>query len=166
MNRKTAWAAMAAVLSVLAVLVTPTPASAAVAVNRFRNYATGQCLDYYADRGLYTTGCNSGKFQEWIWNNTPGIATPMRQEASDWCLTVTGDYDWVPFMAPCDSSWGARQQWYVSPSPSDGGIPFIRSVLMLGGDVAMCLSYVNNAVKMEGCGSGIPRQRWVVLKAI
>lgn len=171
MNRKTARAALAVILSVLAVLVTPTPASAdGVVLTRFKNYDTHWCLDYYAakhpgdDNDVYATGCNSGDFQKWYWNNTPGIATPMRQEQSDLCLTMWPNPDvddYSVFMRPCDfKTYGKMQRWYVA-FPADGGPAFIKNA----GNTTRCLSlpdYISDTVFIFTCANGRPEMRWNV----
>ncbi|MBA2949599.1 RICIN domain-containing protein [Streptomyces himalayensis] len=160
MNRKTAWAAITAVLSVLAVLVTPTPASADVKVNSFKNYGTTWCLDYYAARGVYATDCNSGKFQQWIWNNDRTRATPMRQVQSDLCLTLRNPDEKV-VMAPCDLSiWGPRQLWWVTYPAGGANSPFIKSAYI----PEWCLHSFWDSVAVEECaGSGDLFERWAVL---
>ncbi|MBA4866683.1 ricin-type beta-trefoil lectin domain protein [Streptomyces sp. PSKA54] len=168
MNRKTAWAALAAVLSVLAVLVTPTSASAdnPVVLTGFKNYGNTYCLDYYAARAqgddldVYTTGCNSGDFQKWYWNKTPGTATLMRQKQSNLCLTMwpnSGSYS--VYMRPCDfETYGYMQRWYVA-YPSGGGIPFIKNALHP--DECLINGW-QNSVGIWPCENGNGDMRWSV----
>ncbi|WP_307659193.1 ricin-type beta-trefoil lectin domain protein [Streptomyces sp. V1I1] len=135
-------------------------------VTRFRNYQDGWCLDYYAarkegdDNDVYATGCNSGDFQKWCWNNTPRTATPMRQEQSDLCLTLWPNGSrYSVYMRRCDfQTFGYMQRWYVA-FPADGGPAFIRNAAHTN----LCLSlptYIDSTIFIYTCTNGHPEMRW------
>lgn len=151
MNRRAMGTVLAAVL--IALVAPTTPASAAVVANRFESYYnTGECLDYSGTQGVYTTKCNTGPYQQWIWNNGDGVATPMRQVATDKCLATNAGGDL--YMATCNSN-DPLQRWYVTPRP---GIPFLKSAALN----YQCVTEWPESVTLDVCETGIKRQRWIV----
>lgn len=79
------------------------PANAATASMTYRHlesYAdTGECLDYRADYGPYTTGCNQGPYQTWLMATDPETAGELRQDAGDrLCLVARNG---IPVMRTC-----------------------------------------------------------------
>ncbi|MGW5276924.1 ricin-type beta-trefoil lectin domain protein [Streptomyces sp. NPDC004044] len=43
----------------------------------------GECLDYRADYGPYTTGCNDGAYQTWLMTTELETLTELRQNVGD-----------------------------------------------------------------------------------
>ncbi|WP_067284976.1 RICIN domain-containing protein [Streptomyces jeddahensis] len=152
-------------MAALGTLVATSSSASAYGVKTsyFQNYDPEVgCLDYRSDVGVYTTRCNLGEYQQWIWNNTPGIATPMRQVATQKCLELKESMSggWYPGMSTCDSTdrW---QRWYVR-YPSRGGIPFIVSAAV----EEQCLQGLGDGDRVTAtwhCVSDKPRVRWRVL---
>ncbi|MFJ2605667.1 RICIN domain-containing protein [Streptomyces sp. NPDC091279] len=136
----------------LAVGLSGTPASAASATNRFENQAEHlKCLDYRADWGVYVTGCNSGAYQKWTWNNTSGRATALRQVATRACLTVRGG---KVAMKPCASADRAAL-WKVVRSSAGAQIKNNANGTCLG-------RMANDHVNVARCTGGTS-QRWKIL---
>jgi hypothetical protein len=57
--------AVVAGLAALTAWLALTPSPAQASVRKYKNLATGFCLDSNTRRQLYTHGCNKGAFQKW-----------------------------------------------------------------------------------------------------
>ena len=150
-----AWNRLAAVGTgmVLAAGLTSTPASAAPVTTRFENQvAPLKCLDYYAARGIYLTSCNSGDFQEWIWNNDPDSVTALRQVASRLCLTLRNDQ---LAMKPCAAADEAAR-WFITSSTPGGRM--IQNTVS-----GKCLARMGDEFVSTAACIGGPSQRWKIL---
>jgi hypothetical protein len=57
--------AVVAGLAALTAWLALTPSPAQASVRKYKNLATGFCLDSNTARRLYTHACNGGSFQKW-----------------------------------------------------------------------------------------------------
>ncbi|MET9686326.1 RICIN domain-containing protein [Streptomyces coeruleorubidus] len=63
------------------------PASARSDYFASKNIATGRCLDYRSDYGIYATGCNGGAYQAWLMDETASLSK-VQQKATGLCLVA------------------------------------------------------------------------------
>lgn len=92
MTRKAVASLVVSALISMITVVTASPASASVFTNRFRAAGTTLCLDGYATRpvsDIYVTGCNTGPFQRWRWDNV-GETWMQSQAAGTTCMQQAG----------------------------------------------------------------------------
>ncbi|WP_433452500.1 RICIN domain-containing protein [Streptomyces sp. CA-142005] len=100
-----------------------TSASATSQYVHFQNLATGHCLDYAADKGVYATGCNGGGYQTWLINSQTFQLTELRQNAGDrLCLVARNG---AATMRQCLSDDKAAL-WVMAPTRS--GFELINNV--------------------------------------
>jgi len=115
--RRTATATLAVGMSVGALFMATTPASAYVGENFLRNWETGRCLDADGTGSIYTLPCQSGNaYQTWepIYHHHNGSdVVQIKNKATGRCLHVNGHgaltTEW------CNDPWGvsANQQFYA-----------------------------------------------------
>ncbi|MFI6730531.1 RICIN domain-containing protein [Streptomyces sp. R-74717] len=136
----------------LAVGLSNTPASAVPRSSVFVNQAQPvKCLDFRADYGPYTFGCNYGDYQTWYWNDDYEY-TALRQKATGLCLTLRNGQ---LTMKPCAAADQAAF-WNVTNSPSGALIKNAVSHKCLARTAT-----VNDLVSTATCTGG-SSQRWFI----
>lgn len=157
MRRKKPLAVVVSVLSAVMMLLSITPASAAVIASSFRNFRDGTCLDFRQDRGVYAITCNGGNYQKWIWN-THNAPTPIKQVATDKCLEVH-PASGVLTAGDCDTSREPGQWWLVTPH-GGGQIPFLKNNLK-----KHCVLTVGGSdVEIDVCREDHGEMRWRIIQ--
>ncbi|MFI6875407.1 RICIN domain-containing protein [Streptomyces sp. NPDC050400] len=136
--------------AVLAWGLSTTTANAASIYVHFKNKATGHCLDYRADYGVYATDCNNSGYQTWLINATTFELSAMRQNAGDrLCLVARNG---AATMKPCLASDPAAL-WVLAPTTV--GFELINNV------TDTCLGEGADAkhlVKLVTCSGGNSQQ--------
>jgi len=93
--RRSATATLAVGMSVGALFMATTPASAYVGENFLRNWETGRCLDADNSGSIYTLPCQSGNaYQTWqpvYLRHTSADEVQIRNKATGRCLHVNGN---------------------------------------------------------------------------
>ncbi|MFD4032629.1 ricin-type beta-trefoil lectin domain protein [Streptomyces sp. NPDC058637] len=114
-------------------------------------YNLGECLDYRADYGPYTTGCNGGAYQTWLMVDAYETLTEIRQNVGDrLCLVARNGQ---PTMRPCLANDPAAL-WTVHSINSPAGEQLINNA------TKTCLVAGSGAihrVSLNTCGSGLSR---------
>lgn len=128
-------------------IVAASPASATVSIDRFQAVGTTLCLDGYSTRqtsDIYVTGCNTGPFQKWRWDNV-GETWLDSQASGQGCMQWTGGYIQLE---PCRLI--PAQYWVVA-------LPQIKK-----DGTNLCLGRLggqNSHVVVERC-NGLINQQW------
>lgn len=114
-------------------------------------YNLDECLDYRADYGPYTTGCNGGAYQTWLMVDAYETPTEIRQNVGDkLCLVARSGQ---PTMKPCLADDPAAL-WTVHSIDVPGGQQLINNA------THTCLvagSGTIHRVSLNTCGSGLSR---------
>ena len=156
MNRRLMLSLVISLLTSVIAVIGATPASAAVDISRFRNFAdSGKCLDGYLAKGPYVTACNTGEFQQWTWNRDPNVLTPMRHVQSAHCLAASETHPGRLLFETCSDGFDPYQRWDIR-IPA-GGWAFLYNV-----GARACVSYRGGeTVQTIPCNdNGDGTQRW------
>jgi serine/threonine-protein kinase len=99
--------AVVAGLAALTAWLALTPSPAQASVRKYKNLATGFCLDSNLAGKAYTHGCNAGAFQRW--NVTGGATVVLKNVRTGRCLDSNTRRQ--VYTLPCNG--GNFQRWRV-----------------------------------------------------
>lgn len=144
-----------ALLGVMSLMAAPS-ASAGVQESSFENQAgVGRCLDAFVTP--YAQPCNGTGYQRWIWNDQPGIQTPLRNDVIGSCVYARFD-NLLAEMRPCDSGDFRLGRWGVN-FPPGGRWAFIKNYAR----PSLCLANTGGeTVRMLPCNNNDGRVRWAL----
>ncbi|MFD9405755.1 ricin-type beta-trefoil lectin domain protein [Streptomyces sp. NPDC059989] len=131
------------------------PANATSSYRHLENMALrGECLDFRADYGPYTTDCNQGAYQTWLMATFIETPTALRQNASSrLCLVARNGQ---PTMKPCSASDPAAL-WTVHDTDAAGYqvINNVTKTCLVAGSGEI------HHVTLGTCNDG-PSRQWLV----
>jgi hypothetical protein len=127
-------------------------AAKASAVARFRNKASGACLDSNGKGEVYVLGCNGGDFQKWRAVTNKDRSTTFRNLATGRCLdsNSSGGTSGEVYTLGCNG--GDFQRWQIDETSG--------AVVIKDKSTKLCLWDAPGLMSSQTCDPGRAEFRW------